>query len=48
MTRIMRDRDTGVCSLYQWAGTGGGLTVLVDQHGKPVVMNEQPQFQPLS
>ena len=40
-TRILRDRETGVCYLYQWSGTGGGLTVLVDREGKPVVMPEQ-------
>ncbi|AZI45378.1 hypothetical protein EHF33_20935 (plasmid) [Deinococcus psychrotolerans] len=39
LTRIMRDRETGVCYLYQWAGTGGGLTVLVDKDGKPIVMD---------
>lgn len=43
MTRILCDRETGVCYLYQWAGTGGGLTVLVDKDGKPVVMTEQTQ-----
>ncbi|OLV15710.1 DUF6440 family protein [Deinococcus marmoris] len=43
MTRILCDQETGVCYLYQWAGTGGGLTVLVDKDGKPVVMTEQTQ-----
>ena len=40
-TRILRDRETGVCYLYQWSGFGGGLTVLVDKDGKPVVMTDQ-------
>lgn len=42
-TRILRDRETGVCYLYQWAGAGGGLTVLVDREGKPVVMENTAQ-----
>lgn len=40
LTRIIRDNETGVCYLYQWAGTGGGLTVLVDKNGKPLVMDQ--------
>lgn len=39
-TRIFRDRETGVCYLHQWSGVGGGLTVLVDKDGKPVVMED--------
>ncbi|CAM4295537.1 DUF6440 family protein [Deinococcus marmoris] len=43
VTRVLRDRETGVCYLYQWIGTGGGLTVLVDRDGKPLVMDDQSQ-----
>lgn len=40
MANIMEiwvDTETGVNYLYHRAGYGGGLTVLVDQDGKPVV-----------
>ncbi len=36
-TRILRDRDTGVCYLQTWSGMGGGLTVLMNPDGSPVV-----------
>lgn len=36
-TEIWVDRETGVNYLYIGAGYGGGLTVLVDRDGKPVV-----------
>lgn len=36
-TRILRDRDTGVCYLQTWSGASGGLTVLVNPDGSPVV-----------
>jgi hypothetical protein len=34
---ILVDRETGVNYLFVQAGYGGGLTVLLDQYGKPVV-----------
>lgn len=37
VTRILRDRETGVCYLFQWSGTGGGLTALLNTDGTPVI-----------
>ena len=34
---IFVDRETGVNYLYRSTGYGGGLTVLLDKDGKPVV-----------
>ena len=34
---IWVDRETGVNYLYHSGGYGGGLTVLVDKDGKPIV-----------
>ena len=34
---IFVDRETGVNYLFVQAGYAGGLTVLLDQYGKPVV-----------
>ena len=34
---IWVDKKTGVNYLYHASGYGGGLTVLLDQDGKPVV-----------
>jgi len=36
-TVILRDKDTGVHYLYVAAGYGGGLTVLLDENGQPVI-----------
>lgn len=36
-TIILVDRETGVNYLYHSAGYGGGLTVLLDREGKPVI-----------
>ena len=36
-TEIWVDRETGVNYLYHSSGYSGGLTVLVDQDGKPIV-----------
>jgi hypothetical protein len=35
--KIFVDKETGVNYLFTWAGYGGGLTVLVDSDGKPIV-----------
>lgn len=37
VTEIWVDRETGVNYLYHAAGYGGGLTVLLDKDGKPVI-----------
>lgn len=34
---IWEDQETGVNYLYRTDGTGGGLTVLLDRDGKPVI-----------
>ena len=35
--RIIQDRETGVNYLLAFEGNVGGLTVLLDENGKPVV-----------
>ena len=35
--RILVDKETGVHYLYVFDGYGGGLTVLLDSEGKPVI-----------
>ncbi len=35
--RVLVDRETGVNYLYTASGYGGGLTVLVDAEGRPIV-----------
>jgi len=37
ITRILKDKETGVLYLYH----NSGLTVLVDEHGKPVLDKEE-------
>ena len=37
LMQIWVDRETGVNYLYSASGYSGGLTVLMDQNGKPVV-----------
>lgn len=34
---IWVDRETGVNYLYRSSGYGGGLTVMLDREGKPVI-----------
>lgn len=34
---VWEDQETGVNYLYRTDGTGGGLTVLLDRDGKPVI-----------
>ena len=36
-TEIWVDRETGVNYLYHSSGYSGGLTVLLDKDGKPVI-----------
>lgn len=35
--KVIRDNETGVLYMSNHAGAGGGLTVMVDQEGKPLV-----------
>lgn len=37
VTEIWVDKDTGVNYIYHAAGYSGGLTVLLDKEGKPVI-----------
>ncbi|MBR3680719.1 MAG: xylan 1,4-beta-xylosidase [Clostridia bacterium] len=34
---ILVDKETGVNYIYRQSGYGGGLTVLLDKDGKPVI-----------
>lgn len=36
-TEIWVDRETGVNYLFHQSGYAGGLTVLLDKYGKPVI-----------
>lgn len=40
MTRIIVDTETGVMYLYASGAQRGGLTVLVDEDGKPLIWDE--------
>lgn len=37
VTEIWVDRETGVNYLYHASGNSGGMTVLLDAEGKPVI-----------
>ena len=37
ITRVLKDKHTGVLYIYHSITKGGGLTVLVDENGKPLV-----------
>ncbi len=37
LKQVLVDRETGVNYLYIQSGSAGGLTVLLDRDGKPVV-----------
>lgn len=39
--RVIIDRQTGVNYLYVSNGTSGGLTVLLDSEGKPIITKEK-------
>ncbi|GAA0127398.1 hypothetical protein UT300019_33020 [Clostridium sp. CTA-19] len=39
--RIIVDKETGVNYLYISNGTSGGLTVLVDSEGKPIITKDK-------
>lgn len=36
-TKIITDTKTGVQYLFAWSGYAGGLTLLVDKEGKPMI-----------
>jgi len=36
-TRVITDTKTGVQYLFVWDGYAGGLTLLVDKDGKPLI-----------
>ncbi len=36
-TEILVDRETGINYLFHSSGYAGGLTVLLDKYGKPIV-----------
>lgn len=38
--RVIVDTKTGVQYLYAGMGYGGGVTVLVDENGKPIIAKE--------
>ena len=38
-TRVITDKKTGVQYLFAWDGYAGGLTLLVDKDGKPLIEN---------
>lgn len=40
-TDIYVDKETGVMYLFVINGYGGGLTVMVDEDGKPLIWDEQ-------
>ncbi|QTD41816.1 DUF6440 family protein [Sporosarcina sp. Te-1] len=35
--KVIRDNETGVLYMMNMAGAGSGLTVMVDQEGKPLL-----------
>lgn len=39
--RVILDKETGVNYLYISNGTSGGLTVLLDSEGKPIITKEK-------
>ncbi|MDV8003047.1 DUF6440 family protein [Rhodococcus sp. IEGM 1408] len=38
ITRILRDKETGVCYVFHMQGVSSGLTLLVDAGGNPVTI----------
>ena len=41
--KILVDRETGVNYVFAYDGYAGGLTVLLDRYGKPVISPVYPQ-----
>lgn len=42
--RIIQDRETGVNYLLSYEGNAGGLTVLMDKNGKPVITSVEDNY----
>ena len=42
-TQILVDKETGVNYLFHSSGYAGGLTVLLDENGKPVVTKDEEE-----
>ena len=42
-TRVIVDKETGVQYLFVASGYAGGLTILVDRDGKPLLEKENQQ-----
>jgi len=42
--QVFVDKETGVNYIYVSEGYGGGLTVLLDQNGQPVVTRVFPEL----
>ena len=42
--RIIQDRETGVNYLLSYEGNAGGLTVLMDKDGKPVITSVEDSY----
>ena len=42
-TQILVDKETGVNYLFHSSGYAGGLTVLLDESGKPVVTKDEEE-----
>ncbi|MBS5111216.1 MAG: hypothetical protein KHZ15_00835 [Coprobacillus cateniformis] len=40
---ILVDKETGVNYLFHQFGNGGGLTVLVDREGRPIITTVFPE-----
>lgn len=39
--RVYVDKVTGVCYLWEKSGYGGGITVMLDADGKPLIYKEE-------
>lgn len=39
-TKVIIDRETGVQYLFAWDGYAGGLTVMLDKNGKPLLAKD--------
>lgn len=42
--KVLVDKKTGVNYLFTNDGSAGGLTVLLDREGKPIVSNIETQY----
>ncbi len=40
-SKIIRDKETGVNYLFSFSGYAGGLTVLIDENGKPLITKSE-------